>query len=219
MKYSNIEVITKRVFGEDVDVVNAARVSFGKEHNEFDAAKDERLIRYLAEHDHWSPFAHCFLTVHVKAPIFVARQLVKHQVGLSWNEESRRYIAMDIEPEFYYPEAWREKPTNKKQGSGFNTVEIDDTEVKARLEALFETYKNLLNSGVAPEQARMILPQNMMVNWRWSGSLMAFSRVCNLRCKPDTQLETRLVGFKLSKIIQQEFPVSAKYLLQTDQYA
>ena len=107
--------------GSDLTVVNAARVSFATKHEEFKEEQDERLIRYLAKHGHWSPFAHCSLQYHVRAPIFVARQLVKHQVGLSWNEVSRRYV--DIEPEFYRVDKWRKKADDKKQGSSDEYVD------------------------------------------------------------------------------------------------
>ena len=114
------------VMGTDLSVVNAARVSFAKEHKELDGIKDTKLIKYLAEHNHWSPFGHASMQFHVKAPIFVARQLVKHQVGLVWNEVSRRYV--DDEPEFYIPKEWRLKAEDKKQGSSEETIEynIDD---------------------------------------------------------------------------------------------
>ena len=110
-----IEVKLIDKMGSDLSVVNAARVSFANKHEEFDSNHDERLIKYLAKHNHWSPFAHCSLQFHIRAPVFVARQMVKHQVGLSWNEVSRRYV--DIEPEFYNPDTWRQRSPDKKQGS------------------------------------------------------------------------------------------------------
>ena len=190
--------------GSDITVVNAARVSFGKKSsNTYTTAKDEKLIWYLAEHKHMSPFGHCFASFHVKAPIFVARQLVKHKF-LRWNEISRRYV--DYEPEFYVPETWRGRARDKKQGS--------EGEVKSNfsinyynLEA-FKAYEQLLDEGVCPEQARMVLPQSMMTEWYWSGSLDAFADVCNLRCKPDTQAETRFVATQISDRMRKLFPVS-----------
>ena len=148
--------------GTDLSVVNAARVSFGKRKEEFTEG-DKFLIKYLAEHGHWSPFAHCSAQFHIKAPVFVARQLVKHQVGLSWNEISRRYVDTDVE--FYEVDKWRGRSKDKKQGSD-GTLE-DKHGIcqwsKTKIEtAALESYKGLLEQGVAPEQARMILPQSMM---------------------------------------------------------
>ena len=146
------------VMGTDLTVVNAARVSFGKKKEKFEEG-DEKLITYLAQHNHWSPFGHCMLQFHIKAPIFVARQLVKHQVGLVWNEISRRYV--DTVPEFYKVDKWRGQPIDKKQGSD-GEVEKQGScyhskqmvENNARI-----AYNNLLDAGVAPEQARMVLPE------------------------------------------------------------
>ena len=201
----NVTLIDK--MGSDLSVVNAARVSFAKKKLEFDE-KDEKLIKYLAEHDHWSPFGHASLQFLIKAPIFVARQLVKHQVGLIWNEVSRRYV--DDEPEFYIPFIWRSRPENKKQGSGDKEIEYDITDIT---HACKTVYKQMLEEDISPEMARMVLPQNMMTEWYWSGSLMAFARVCNLRNKEDAQEETRVVTEHISKHLKDHFPVSAKYLM------
>ena len=199
------------VMGTDLTVVNAARVSFGKKKKKFEEG-DEKLIRYLAKHNHWSPFGHCMLQFHIKAPIFVARQLVKHQVGLVWNEISRRYV--DTEPEFYKVDKWRGKPVDKKQGS--------DGEVEKQGSCMYSkqmvennaiiAYNDLLNAGVAPEQARMVLPQSLMTEWYWSGSLYAFARVCNLRCADDAQYETRLIANEIDTQCKIKFPVSWKEL-------
>ena len=189
--------------GSDLSVVNAARVSFAKEHKEFDEGKDTKLIRYLAKHDHWSPFGHASLQFHIKAPIFVARQLVKHQVGLVWNEVSRRYV--DNEPEFYEPTEWRLAAENKKQGSSEETIKWDIGYHHATCNTV---YQNMLDDGIAPEMARMVLPQSMMTEWYWSGTLMAFARVCNLRCKPDSQKETQDVGWGIDKHARELFPAS-----------
>ena len=204
----NVDIVDK--MGSDLTVVNSARVSFAKEVNakDYDKDKEEKLIKYLAEHDHWSPFSHCFMQFRIKAPVFVARQLVKHQVGLAWNEVSRRYV--DDEPEFYIPFIWRGKPQNKKQGSSDEEIEFDITPT---IKYVKETYNNLLKDGVAPEMARMVLPQNMMTEWFWSGSLYAFARVCNLRNKEDAQEETRMVTQHISRHLKDHFPLSAKYLL------
>tara|TARA_A200000159_G_scaffold44804_1_gene41040 strand:- start:3222 stop:3836 length:615 start_codon:yes stop_codon:yes gene_type:complete len=201
----NVELIEK--LGSDLSVVNAARVSFSKRKDVFDE-KDEKLIKYLADHNHWSPFGHATLQFLIKAPVFVARQLVKHQVGLVWNEVSRRYV--DDEPQFYMPFIWRGKPENKKQGSSNKEIEYD---ISSTMQYVKETYNNLLKEGVAPEMARMVLPQNMMTEWYWTGSLYAFARVCNLRNKEDAQEETRMITQPLSRHIKDHFPMSAKYLL------
>ena len=195
------------VMGTDLTVVNAARVSFKKEHIKFDKVKDEKLIKYLAKHNHWSPFGHCSMQFHIKAPIFVARQLVKHQVGLVWNEVSRRYV--DDEPEFYVPEKWRLKADNKKQGSSEEEIEYH---LGSTMEFIKQTYQNMLKANIAPEMARMILPQNLYTEWYWSGTLMAFARVCNLRCAKDTQWETRQIADKIDYESEKLFPTSWKYL-------
>jgi len=204
--------------GSDLSVVNAARVSFGKT-SEMDMSdqwgppklkdKDAKLIHYLAKHGHYSPFGHAFASLHVKAPIFVARQLVKHKF-LRWNEISRRYV--DDEPEFYVPDQWRGRSADKKQGSDGVVEGIDSTVVESLVKCAKHDYNYLLAKGVSPEQARMILPQNMMTEWYWSGSLDAFMDMCNLRCKLDTQYETRLVAeYILSKMINL-FPISVEAL-------
>jgi thymidylate synthase (FAD) len=190
------------VMGTDLSVVNAARVSFAKESDEF-SDKDAKLIHYLAKHNHWSPFGHASLQFRIKAPIFVARQLVKHQVGLVWNEVSRRYV--DDEPEFYIPSEWRLKADDKKQGSSDETIEYN---LGSTLEFIKTTYQNMLKANIAPEMARMILPQNLYTEWYWSGSLMAFARVCNLRCKSDTQMETQHIADCIDWHLHQKFPVS-----------
>ena len=201
-----VELIDR--MGTDLSVVNAARVSYAKTKEVFDE-KDEKLIKYLAEHEHWSPFAHASLQFRIKAPIFVARQLVKHQVGLVWNEVSRRYV--DDEPEFYVPTAWRGRPKNSKQGSD-GEVQTDEEYYNRYLNGCKVYYSLLLNEGVAPEQARMVLPQSMMTEWYWSGTVYAFARVCNLRCKPDTQKETQDVANVIDKLADEAFPYCWKYL-------
>ena len=197
--------------GNDLTVANAARVSFGKTSEMEDdpwgppklKAKDDKLIRYLAKHKHISPFGHCFASFHVKAPIFVARQLVKHKF-LRWNEISRRYV--DDEPEFYVPDVWRGRSADKKQGSE-GEVKLELPLLAAHATAL-EQYEDLLQQGVAPEQARMVLPQSTMTEWYWSGSLDAFADMCRLRCASDTQAETRDVADQISKKMKELFPVS-----------
>ncbi len=202
----NVQLVDK--MGSDLTVVNAARVSYAKTKNKFED-NDEKLISFLAKHQHWSPFAHASLQFRIKAPIFVARQLVKHQVGLTWNEVSRRYV--DYEPEFYTPNTWRGRPQNSKQGSD-GEVAVDNSKYENMMSQLNGYYETLLNQGVAPEMARMVLPQSMMTEWYWSGTLYAFARVCNLRCASDTQQETRVIADLIDELIQESFPVSWKYL-------
>ena len=201
----NVELVDH--MGSDLSVVNAARVSFSKKHKEFDNVGDTKLINYLAKHNHWSPFGHGSLQFAISAPVFVARQLVKHQVGLVWNEVSRRYV--DDEPEFYTPTEWRKSAENKKQGSSDETVEYS---VLPAYTFAKQCYENMLRMDIAPEMARMVLPQSMMTEWYWSGTLYAFARVCNLRCKPDAQKETRDVGWGIDKHARKLFPASWKAL-------
>jgi len=201
--------------GSDLSVVNAARVSFGKQsdwmprvHNGEPKVlqfKDDKLIKYLAKHKHTSPFGHAFASFHVKAPVFVARQLVKHKF-LRWNEISRRYV--DSEPSFYIPDVWRGRSPDKKQGSSEEKVDITWHFNANLIYNIRKQYQYLLDMGVCPEQARMVLPQSMMTEWYWSGSLDAFADMCNLRCKPDTQAETREVAELIEDQMMSLFPVS-----------
>lgn len=216
--------------GSDLSTVNAARVSFGKKSHpvewkwydypsglasgEYIAVLDERdtdLIEYLAKHKHMSPFGHAFASFHVKAPIFVARQLVKHKF-LRWNEISRRYV--DDEPDFYVPDKWRGRSKNKKQGSD-GVVDLGQhySPHQYFVDAN-EYYLDLLAKGVAPEQARMVLPQSTMTEWVWSGSLDAFATMCTLRCAPDSQYESRIVADQISKVLGELFPVSWSALME-----
>jgi len=208
-----IEVTLLDKMGSDLTVVNSARVSFAKTHFKFDDEKDERLIKYLAKHKHTSPFGHCFASFHVKAPVFVARQLVKHKF-LRWNEVSRRYVSS--EPEFYKPK-WRWSAADKKQGSA---GDMSEAQMYGFIDPLYQrhvwfskwTYDRLLDAGVSEEQARMLLPQSMMTEWHWSGSLDAFADMCNLRCQPDAQKETREVADIIDGIMGEYFPISWKAL-------
>jgi len=209
-----IDVTLIDSMGTDLSVVNAARVSFGKKS---DVLKDSdtKLIHYLAKHKHTSPFGHAFASFHVKAPVFVARQLVKHKF-LRWNEISRRYV--DTEPEFYKPEL-REATKDKKQGSGvpmfmggYNST-LDGVIQQSGIEA-GKQYKYLLKMGVCEEQARMVLPLNHMTEWYWSGSLDAFADMCNLRRKEDAQYESRLVANSISMDMGWLYPVSWKALME-----
>ena len=218
--------------GDDLSVVNSARVSFGKKsdwetttnHLPSSAAhkilsdRDCKLIKYLAEHQHKSPFNHAFATFHVKAPIFVARQLQKHEY-MPWNEISRRYV--DSEPEFYEPDVWRGRSADKKQGS---EGVIDSSDLDHELSMLDDAYSDIKaiyksitdpkwGINVAPEQARMVLPQSMYTEWYWSGSLYAFAKMCSLRLKEDTQLETQVIAKQISLEMETLFPVSWRALV------
>ena len=211
-----IQVHRMDSMGTDLTVVNAARVSFDKFKEELEYS-DEKLIQYLAEHGHWSPFSHCFIQFKIDAPIFVARQLMKHTVGLGWNEVSRRYV--DDNPKFYTPYEWRRRAADKKQGSMAEAVSSQDIANRIKNESdriALNCYDRLLKLKVCPEQARMVLPQNMMTSWFWSGSLYAFSRVCNLRLKEDAQEETRDVAQRISDHCAVEFPISWKNLVKED---
>ena len=208
-----IEVTYVNHMGDDLSVVNAARVSFGKKSDYMPRVhmgepkvlqhKDDRLIKYLAKHKHKSPFNHAFATFHVKAPVFVARQLVKHEY-MPWNEISRRYV--DDPPDFFKPDYWRGRAENVKQGSSGEVKSNANVAYQyAKIEGL---YKQLLDEGVCPEQARMILPQSMMTEWYWSGTLYAFAKMCGLRLKEDTQAETRVVAEKVEDVMAKLYPVS-----------
>ncbi len=239
MKISEITVDYINHMGNDLSVVNAARVSFHKEStmewgerpvtekdredNAFPEypieriecwklrASDEKLINYLAKHKHFSPFNHTFLTFKIKAPIFVARQLQKHRF-MPWNEVSRRYV--DEEPEFYIPKEWRGRPVNSKQGSdGILEDKFISLAFRNHLDYALVEYNSMLQDGVAPEQARMALPQAMMTEWWWSGTLGAYADMLRLRLDPHTQYESRIVANLIHKEIQKLFPISIKALL------
>lgn len=196
--------------GNDQTVVDAARVSFAKTADNYTEAQNEKLIQYLARHNHWTPFGHAQATFHIEAPIFVARQLVKHQVGLVWNEVSRRYV--DDSPRFFSPSSWRPRSEDKKQGSDKHDIIADMRQAwkvyESAIHNISKTYGILLEMGVAPEQARMVLPQSMMTEWYWTGSLAAWSRVCRLRVSDDAQAETERIALDISREMRQLFPVS-----------
>jgi thymidylate synthase (FAD) len=205
--------------GSDIDVVNAARVSFNKQSEWEDTdtvclklpEKDAKLINYLAKHKHKSPFNHCFMSFRVKAPIFVARQLVKHEY-LPWNEVSRRYVT--DEPEFYFPDYWRKKADNVKQGSSDEAIPFVADPSKVATAQCLSAYHTMLTSGVCAEQARMVLPQNTMTEWIWSGTLFAFAKMCKLRLDAHTQRETQEIAKMVSKHAEFLYPVSWKALME-----
>jgi len=202
--------------GNDITVANAARVSFNKRSPKSKpiSDKDIKLINYLAKHNHWTPFGHCSAQFHMKAPIFVARQLGKHQVGLVWNEVSRRYVSDD--PEMWVPEEWRKASEDKKQGSSDELVmsqQIVGGKYKEAIWECFQVYKSLLDLKVCEEQARAVLPQSTMTEWYWSGSIAAFARVCKLRLAEDTQLETRIIAQEMNSLLKKQFPISWNALI------
>lgn len=243
MQHQDMQVELLRHVGDDLAVVNAARVSFDKEsdwvkeceeyivdrgpdvgHDQewvvVDALSepDKKLIKYLAKHNHFTPFTHCFATFRITCPIAVARQLHKHQVGLSVNEVSRRYVS--TEPTFYVPPVWRGKAENKKQGSAgvvepYDYGMMDDkdrTPFEWAYQHCLEAYLNLLDAGVCEEQARLVLPVGSNTTFIWSGSLAAWARVINLRTSDDAQPETRIVAGRIASHISSHFPVSYEAL-------
>lgn len=200
--------------GSDLSVVNAARVSFAKEASNMGAA-EERLIAYLAKHEHWTPFAHTAISLRMAAPVPIRTQCFKHKAGLVENEESRRYIAS--KPELYIPDVFRAKPEGSiKQGSG-------DAHLRSALyrslytdvcNSVIDFYMELIEDGVCPEQARLVLPQGVLVNWVWTGNLAAFARFYNQRTDPHAQQEIQWLAQEVGRIIEPLFPVSWKALTQ-----
>lgn len=239
MKVAEMQVTLVDHMGSDLSVVNAARVSFDKEsdwvnwNEEYNIPhpdglhcvknpnfvgeltdKDKKLISYLAKHNHFTPFTHCSATFRIKVPIFVARQIHKHQVGFTVNEVSRRYV--DSPPEVYIPDFLRARAENKKQGSSedaiYEAVSMRNLLEAATDNALF-AYETLLSEGVAPEQARMVLPQNTMTEFWMTGSLFGWARMCNLRLDSHTQKETQEVAKMIDAVMSELYPVSWKELV------
>lgn len=217
-----------RPYGRRQHVVNAARVSFAKEASNYTDKQNERLISYLARHSHWTPFAHAFISLRFKAPIAIHAQCVKHQIGFAMNTVSRRYVS--DEPEYFLP-TFRKKAKNIKQGSGEVITTIDASgsvsddktngiwSIRRNQAELQEIYSDFLEEaialynefvylGVAPEQARFILPQGVMTEWVWSGSLQAFARFYNQRIDPHAQQEIRQLAEQVDDIISPLFPIS-----------
>lgn len=237
--------------GDDISVVNSARVSFNKTSEGIGIDQfvdqegedvlstlsafvptlkdaDKRLINFLAKHDHFTPFTHATVTMRETVPIFIARQRFKHVIGFTYNEVSRRYVS--DAPEFHIPENWRYRPENVKQGSSdtefvkkfrqpfMNGLTSDDisTEYETHIKNSERLYTEMLESGVCPEQARMILPQSMNTEYYVTGSLMAWARAYNLRIKPTAQLEIRVLAEKWDKVMSTLYPVSWKALTEGD---
>lgn len=215
MKLGEIKVEYVDHMGSDLNIVNAARVSFDKQVETIEE-KDVKLMQYLAEHEHTSPFRHTCISVRCKAPIFLARQLVKHQVGLSWNEVSRRYV--DSEPEYYMPETLHGYPSNKKQGCGevlekWGLAPINM--IRKSVKDANVAYLTLVDMGVAPEEARMVLPLNTMTEWIWTGSLQAFFHVYRLRSDSHAQTVAREFAEELGKVISEIYPNAWKVLVES----
>lgn len=209
--------------GSDDRVVDAARVSFDKQADQYSDEGNARLIDFLARNGHFTPFTHPQITIRETVPIFVARQRMKHQIGFTYNEVSRRYV--DDEPEFYTPDAWRSRPEGSvKQGSGDEEVSHVVYELSpiskqqhhepiggcyAHLLSVAEsTYNRMLRAGVAPEQARIVLPQSMMTSYYVTGSLAAWARAYRLRADPHAQVETSVLARQWDEIIRPIFPVA-----------
>ena len=230
--------------GSDLTVVNSARVSFDKEsegikgelvymsdggfEQEYSLTdKDKGLIKYLATHGHWTPFSHPQITMRYTVPIFVARQEFKHIVGFTRNEVSRRYV--DDPPEFFVPTSWRSRPEGSvKQGSGTGFTGYVRTEENSGVDMLmdevyqetveycFETYRLAIEAGIAPEQARMVLPQSMYTSYWITGSLAAFARFVKQRSDPHAQVEIQDLATMVDQVIRPLYPVSWEALVNTD---
>lgn len=197
--------------GNDLTVVNAARVSMDTSHDVFDETSDTKLINYLAKHNHFTPFTHVQIQLRIQMPIFVARQWFKHTVGVSRNEVSRRYVSSP--PEFYMPETFRHRPESSiKQGSGGDLSEELNTKFKKDYADLvyhsYGLYSKMIDDGVCPEQARMVLPQSMITEFYETASLSAYARICGLRLDGHAQKETRDVAVLINDICRNIAPIS-----------
>jgi thymidylate synthase (FAD) len=214
MAHEDCKVELLETFGDDLTVVNAARVSFGKQVDEF-TEKDERLIKYLVNHDHVSPFFHPQIRFRLKMPIWMAREWYRHTIGFARNEVSRRYV--DDAPTFHFPKEIRMRVENKKQGSGglHTDNEFILKDMEEQVQRTLQRYMNYIENGVPPEQARMILPQNMMTEFIETGSLAAYARLCKLRLGDDAQAEIREVAKQVSGLLETKFPVSWRYLMHS----
>ena len=196
--------------GSDKSVVNAARVSFGVTRDGDLNERDERLIKFLARERHVTPFRHPQITFRCKAPIAIARQLNKHQVGFSWNEMSRRY--KDGAVECFVPEEIFERPSDLHAGSGSLLIGANGEAARVAFERAYslavQTYEGLLSEGVAPEQARFVLPQGMITEWVWTGSLYGWSELCRQRLSDHAQYEVRVFASTVDEELRKLFPIS-----------
>lgn len=212
LNQGSVELIN-HTFSGDLLVVNAARCSFGKHHSELDIEKDPKLINYLAKNKHLLPFRHPSATLRIVAPLFVLRQLMKHSVGMSWSEVSKRYI--DSTPEFLYPlvEEWRERAPNVKQGSTDEALQpkaaiLVDDKVDELYHRSASTYEELLDLGVCPEQARMVLPQAMLTTVVVTGTLLSWFHLWDMRTELHAQKETQEYGWAVGSVLNKLFPYS-----------
>jgi thymidylate synthase (FAD) len=206
------------VFGDDLTVVNAARVSFAKESYEMTLG-DQKLIKYLAHHNHVTPFFHPQARFRLKMPIFIAREWFRHQIGFARNEVSRRYV--DSDPEFWMPTELRERDSNKKQGS--KNTQIQDNEqcisqMEIHNDRSLALYKDLMAHGVCPEQARAVLPQSMMTEFIETGSLAAYARLYKLRTDPTAQREIQELAACVGNLLAEKFPISWAALTSFDDH-
>jgi thymidylate synthase (FAD) len=196
------------VFGNDLTVVNAARVSFAKESTNMTVG-DEKLVKYLANHNHVTPFFHPQARFRLSMPIFVAREWFRHQIGFARNEVSRRYV--DTDPEFWMPKELRERDSNKKQGSKESKIQYNGhclAKMRIHNDASLALYKDLMGYGVCPEQARAVLPQSMMTEFIETGSLAAYARLYKLRSDPTAQREIQDLARQVGEILAEKFPIS-----------
>jgi thymidylate synthase (FAD) len=208
----NVELLD--TFGDDLTVVNAARVSFAKESTEM-SERDAKLVKYLAEHNHVTPFFHPQARFRLKMPIFVAREWFRHQIGFARNEVSRRYV--DSEPEFWHPTILRQRDSNKKQGSKEDAIQYNEVclaLIQKHNEDTVELYNDLLKQGVCPEQARAVLPQSMLTEFIETGSLAAYARLWKLRTDPTAQREIQDLATQVGELLSKRFPVSWAALTQ-----
>jgi thymidylate synthase (FAD) len=206
-------IVLEECMGSDLTVCNAARVSFGKRKEVLDD-KDEKLIKYLAEHDHWTPFSQPQLRFHIKMPIFIARQWFKHQIGITRNEISRRYVANT--PEFFIPDELRLSAENVKQGSS-EKIHPNNHNILSSINSFYKVaenlYNNLLNQGVCAEQSRMVLPQSMFTEFIETGSLASYARIYSLRAEKNAQKEIQQYAVALGELVANYFPISWKHLI------
>jgi len=214
--FEDCKVELLETFGSDLTVVNAARVSLGKHVDEF-TERDAKLCKYLADHNHISPFFHPQARFRLKMPIWMAREWFRHTIGFARNEVSRRYV--DDPPTFHLPEFVRGRAANKKQGSlddAHHDNQLMMNVIQESTTKSFQYYKGLIGAGVPPEQARMVLPQNMMTEFIETGSLAAYARLCKLRMGPDAQKEIQDVAKMVSDALSAKFPATWGVLIREE---
>lgn len=198
------------VHGDDNLVVDSARVSFAKKSGQYSDEENQRLIHYLWKNEHWTPFAHPHITFHFAAPMFLARQFVKHQVGFTWNEVSRRYVSSD--PMFWVPDTWRKRPESMKQGSVTDgEIPVDEhilDKYRHKMREHVIDYRHMVSQGIAPEQVRAVMPMSMMTEWYWTGSLAAWLRFVKQRSHTHAQMECHPYSAEVLSTIKFIFPMT-----------